>query len=181
VATKHPSTDLPPLCLRKPRHSDLEAVTAIAGDPRTSRYVPTGPLVDPAACQRLLERWVRDWSTTGIGYWLIEHREAGTIIGWGGVRFIEAGGVRVLNMAYRVAFAHWGQGIATHAATRALATAGQKHPGIAVVARTSPENLASERTALKAGLHHVGTDQYGWHVLADRPIDAAILNALPPP
>ena len=168
------------ITLREPLRSDLEAVAAIVGDPRTSRYIPAGTLADLDACDRLLRRWIHDWEERRIGYWVIEQRSSREILGWGGVRFIEAGNVELLNMAYRVAFDYWGQSIATQAVTRACTIAKKRHPGVAVIARTAPENTASERTALRAGLYHVGRDRWGWNVLADRGVDAAILNDLAP-
>jgi RimJ/RimL family protein N-acetyltransferase len=168
------------LRLREPLRSDLVAVAEIAGDPRTSRYVPGGAVTDRDACDHLLRRWINDWATERIGYWLVEHRGAEAVIGWGGVRFVEAGELRLLNMAYRVALPYWGRGIATYVAERARAIAGERFPEIPVIARTAPENGASERRALKAGLQHVGCDRRGWYVLADRPIDVVVLNELPP-
>ena len=49
-----------------------------------------------------------------------------------------------------------------------------------VMARMQPTNLASERTALAAGLQRVGHDPWGRIVLADRRLDDTLLAALPP-
>lgn len=164
---------------RAPRESDLEAVLAIHADPRTNRHNPAGPLPGRAAAQNLLATWLGDWRTSAIGYWAIERRPDGEVVGFVGVRRIQFAAGELFNLYYRLAPAAWGQGIATRFAREAVACAHEGWPEVPVMARMQPTNTASQRTALAAGLERVGHDRWGRIVLADRPLQETVLDLLP--
>ncbi len=94
------------LCLRQPRSVDVDAIAAIAGDPRTSEHIPAGALT-VVASRGLVRDWIEDWASDAVGYWVVEEPNSGAVIGWGGVRFVAAADVRLLNLAYRFARSHW--------------------------------------------------------------------------
>jgi ribosomal-protein-alanine N-acetyltransferase len=167
------------LTLRPPAPDDLEEVFRIHADPRANTHNPAGPMPDREAARVRLETWLADWNDHGIGYWVITEpsAEAPHVLGFAGVRVIEARGRELLNLYYRLEPEAWGQGIASALARHAV---GQAHER-PVLARMQPGHVGSERTALAAGLRHVGRDPWGRIVLADRPLDAATLAALPPP
>jgi RimJ/RimL family protein N-acetyltransferase len=153
---------------------------AIHGDPRTNEHNPAGPLTDVAAGREMLADWLEDWRRRGVGYWALEDESNQRVVGFAGIRAIRAAGVELFNLYYRLAPEAWGRGIAGAAARAAVAWAHRDWPEVAVIARMQPGHVASERTALHAGLQRAGRDPWGRTVLADRAIAAPTLASLPP-
>ena len=164
---------------RPPRASDVDAVLAIHADPATNSHNPAGPMPDLAAAGRLLSTWLDDWLTHRIGYRVLEREDDGTVVGFVGVRRLTVAGRPLFNLYYRLAPVAWGQGIAGRQAAAAVAEANRRWAQIPVMARAQPSNLASQRIARAAGLDAVGHDPDGRVVLADRPLEAELLEALP--
>lgn len=54
------------LGLRPPRSLDVEAIAAIAGDARTSQYIPAGALTLEAS-RELVQAWMDDWARDAVG------------------------------------------------------------------------------------------------------------------
>jgi RimJ/RimL family protein N-acetyltransferase len=74
------------------------------------------------------------------------------VVGFSGVRHETWLSRPVLNLYYRFAADSWGRGYASEVARHAVVWAAANHPGIPVLARTKPDNIASQRTAEAAGL-----------------------------
>jgi RimJ/RimL family protein N-acetyltransferase len=141
------------LLLRRIQESDLDAVFTLHGDPETNRFNPSGPLRSVDAARELLELWLGDWAHRGMGYWLVERRDApGTVVGLGGVRHKELEGQKVLNLAYRFSPQSWGSGYATEVARVSLALARKHIPDVPVVAIINLENVPSLRVAERLGM-----------------------------
>lgn len=62
----------------------------------------------------------------------------------------------VVNLFYRFDPAVWGSGLASEAASAVIAWAARNIPDRALIARIRPENVASQRVAIHAGLAHAG-------------------------
>lgn len=169
--------------VRPPRPDDLDALVALHSDPATNRYNPSGPLRGRAEGAAMLENWLDDWRRFHIGYWTIlinpDEPDITDVVGFGGVRYLNAGRDRVFNLYYRFAPQHWGRGWASAVARRAADFARRVDPDTPVVARMQPDHGASRRVAEKAGLHLVGHDRDDRLVLADRPLPGSLLDALP--
>jgi RimJ/RimL family protein N-acetyltransferase len=101
------------------------------------------------------------------------------MIGLGGVRARKAGSTTYFNLYYRLVPEVWRQGIATAVAKQAIALAHETAPEYPVVARMRASNVASERTALAAGLTRAGHDSQGRLVFADRALYPSLLELLP--
>ena len=101
------------------------------------------------------------------------------MIGLGGVRARQAGSTPYFNLYYRLVPEVWRQGIATAVAKRAIALAHETAPDYPVIARMRANNIASERTALAAGLIRAGHDSQGRLVFADRALYPSLLELLP--
>jgi RimJ/RimL family protein N-acetyltransferase len=87
------------------------------------------------------------------------------VVGFTGVRLMPLAGRIVLNLAYRYRPEVWGRGYATEGARAAVEAAALALPDVPVVAKTTPGNVGSQRTALAAGLvRHEALDQQrdGW-------------------
>ncbi|GAA3509085.1 GNAT family N-acetyltransferase [Georgenia daeguensis] len=168
------------LLVRRPSPDDLDVVFRVHADPRTNVHNPAGPPADLGAAAAHLEGWLEHWRQHGFGYWTVQlaaGREAqrpGELVGFAGLRHDVWLGRPVLNLYYRLAPEHWGHGYATELARFALGSARRMRPDLLVVARTRPDNVASQRTALAAGMVRrpdLEVDDEAGHVvvLASRP------------
>jgi len=140
------------LILRQPRSDDGPAMFAVHGDPATNRYNPAGPDPDRAASEETLRCWLRQWEDDGYGYWAVTPLEGGTVLGFGGIMRLTWRDRDVLNLYYRLTPDAWGRGYATEVARTAVRLARSYVPRLPVIARTRPANIASIRTAERAGL-----------------------------
>lgn len=137
--------------MRRPTADDLDDVFRIHGDPRTNRFNPAGPDADTDASRARLAGWLAHWAEHGFGYWAVESDD-GAVIGFCGVRLETWLGRPVLNLYYRFAPEVWGRGVASAVAAHAVAEARGHSPGRPVLAYTTEDNEASQRTALAASL-----------------------------
>jgi RimJ/RimL family protein N-acetyltransferase len=140
----------PRLTLRRPTAADTDLIHAVTGDPLACVHNPSDLLRDRAEAADLFARWDSHWERFGFGYWVVRHR--GTGAGFCGLKVMALRERTVLNLFYRLAPATWGRGLATEAATAVVRWAAAHHPEHPVVARIRPENVASQRVAVRAGL-----------------------------
>lgn len=138
------------LVLRRPRHADVQAILDIHRDPLACAHNPSDALATRAEAEELLGRWDEHWRRHGFGYWVV--REAGLPLGFCGLKVMRLRDEPVLNLFYRFAPAHWGRGVASEAASTIVRWAATRRPGQRVIARVRPENVASARVAVRAGL-----------------------------
>jgi RimJ/RimL family protein N-acetyltransferase len=143
------------LSVRRPSFEDLDSVFAVHGDARTNVHNPAGPDRDrDASCARF-RGWLDHWNEHGFGYWVVELLDGDhdpTVVGFTGVQHAVWLGRPVLNLYYRYGADHWGHGYATTGARHAIAWAAEHLPSLPVLACTTLENIASQRTAVAAGL-----------------------------
>jgi len=140
------------LTLRRLHIGDGPAMFAVHGDPLTNRHNPAGPDPDLATSEATLRGWLRRWEDDGYGYWAVGRVGTEVIIGFGGVRRLTWRDRDVLNLYYRLTPDVWGQGYATEVARTAVGLAQAYLPHLPVIARTRLDNIASQRTAERAGL-----------------------------
>ncbi|MEV4702672.1 GNAT family N-acetyltransferase [Actinoplanes sp. NPDC049316] len=148
------------LALRRPAPSDLDVIFEIHSNPECCRHNPSDLLTDREEAKRLFLRWDDHWRRHSFGYWVVAARDgesvagadAGTTIGFCGLKFVRFREREVLNLFYRLDPAHWGGGLATEAAGAVVRWAGEHLPEWPILARVRPENLASQTVAQRAGL-----------------------------
>jgi RimJ/RimL family protein N-acetyltransferase len=140
------------LALRRPVPSDVDAIFAIHHDPRASAHNPSDALATRGEAEALFSRWDEHWRVHGYGYWVVRDRESPDVLGFCGLKNMRLHDRRVLNLFYRLAPSAWGQGIASEAATAAVDWARTHLPDEPIIARVRPDNVASARVALRAGL-----------------------------
>ena len=148
------------LALRRPAPTDIDAIFEIHHNPEACWHNPSDLVADREDAKRLLTRWDDHWRRHNFGYWVVTARDANTVagvrggatVGFCGLRFVRFRDREVLNLFYRLDPAHWGAGLATEAATAVVRWAGEQLPEWPILARVRPENLASQRVAVRAGL-----------------------------
>lgn len=151
-ANHHPRVHTARLRLGVPTLSDTAAILGIAGDPRAVEHNPADLITDIVAAEELVSRWVRHWDERGFGYWCVREAGRASVVGYCGLKSMSARGRPVLNLIYRFTPDVWGRGYATEAARAAVTWAIAAHPEATILARVRPDNQASQRVALKAGL-----------------------------
>ena len=154
--------DTPRLRLRRLRASDEPSLVTLDRDPEVMRYVgsPAGVRSPDETTARVRQRILE--SDRGdhepLGFWRVETREDAVFLGVAAL--IRMPDEQDVEVAYRLARAAWGRGIATEAAG-ALVAHGLRTVGLPrLVAVTYPENRASQGVLDKLGFERRGLAEY---------------------
>ena len=129
------------LVLRRVSAEDLGEIATLSADARVMHSL-AGTLSDEQS-RAWLERQLRHWDEHGYGRFVV--RREGAFVGLVGLSRTDydAGVVPGIEIAWRLAFEHWGRGYATEAA-RAVLHDGATRLGIRdVIAVTTPANARS--------------------------------------
>lgn len=142
------------LLLRRWRPEDLEPFASQNADPRVMEHFPA-PLAreeSDAAAARI----EKHFDDRGFGMWAVEIPGVAPFAGLLGLavpRF-EAPFTPCVEIGWRLAAEHWGQGYATEGARAALAFAFESLQLDEVVSFTVPDNVRSRRVMEKLGMTH---------------------------
>jgi ribosomal-protein-alanine N-acetyltransferase len=142
--------ETPRLRLRPLVPGDLDRLTAIWTDPEVARLLVTRPKDRAEVAERLagLIELAR-----GFGMWGVELRATGELIGrCGFYPWAPGGAAPEPELAYLLARAHWGRGLASEAARAALDALFRRVDPARVVALVRPEHAASRRVLEKLGM-----------------------------
>ncbi|NLF03364.1 MAG: GNAT family N-acetyltransferase [Anaerolineales bacterium] len=142
--------ETPRLLLRHQRAEDIPALVALWCDPEVTRYMG-GPR-QPARLREEFERVLVEGPEPYDLYPVVE-KESGAVIGYCGLLDKEIEGVVEIELVYVLARAHWGRGYASEIARALVADACGRQGLVRLVSLIEPGNIASERVALKAGMH----------------------------
>jgi [ribosomal protein S5]-alanine N-acetyltransferase len=137
---------------------DAEPLHELWGDAEAMRFLPGGGKVSVADTRRRLEA-IREHDADGWGFWALDDRESGTLVGGAGLFPLGWEGPEI-ELAYHILPSAWGRGYATEAAAALLAAAWRETDLDHVVAVTMPDNAASRRVMEKLGMAFEGTASY---------------------
>jgi len=140
------------LSLRRPAPADVDAIFSINSDQRACAYNPSDMLATRDEAQQLFLRWDAHWLRFGFGYWVVRRRDSATPIGFCGIKVVQLNESDVANLFYRFDPAAWGNGLASEAASAVTGWVAQNISERALIARIRPQNVASQRVAINAGL-----------------------------
>lgn len=140
----------PRLFARRIEPADAAAMHVVYGDAEAMRWVGDGKPLDLLQCEQWIEVTRRNYATRGYGMFALADRASGSVAGFCGL--VHPGGQVEAELKYALRRACWGQGIATEAATAMLAAAASCFGLARVIATAAPENIASHRVLLKAGM-----------------------------
>ncbi len=141
------------LLLRHQTADDLDSLYALYCDPDITRYIPDAPRSYAEARQEL------EWHQHGhprhpeLGLWATVHKESGQFIGRCGLLSWTIDGVDEVEVAYTIAKAYWGQGLATEAAQAIRDYAFGPLGFSRLVCLIDPANAPSARVAKKMGMY----------------------------
>ena len=133
------------LILREPRLSDLDAMIAFGESDRT-RFV--GGKVAPWQSWNILNAAIGHWITRGFGWWTIEDKASGAVLGRTGIG--HAIDFPEPELGWVVHDGFEGRGIAFEAATAARDQAWKMGLG-PLISLIAPENLRSRKLAERLG------------------------------
>ena len=140
------------LVLRHLLPNDLDNLFVLYRDPEIRQYFPEGTLTYEETQEEL------EWFLNGhpdrpeLGLWATVYKETGQFIGRCGLLPWTIEGRAEVEVAYLLAKAYWGQGLATEAA-RAIADHAFEQLGLTrLICMMYPENQASAKVAQNIGM-----------------------------
>jgi ribosomal-protein-alanine N-acetyltransferase len=129
---------------------DLEVMLGLYSDPEVVRWVGNGEPFDRSLCEKWIGITRADYAKLGYGMFALVERQSGDVIGFAGLVHLYS--QADVELKYALRRDRWGQGFATEAAS-ALLMYGANQFGLSyVIATTAPENEASHRVLLRAGM-----------------------------
>lgn len=145
------------LLLREFRREDFDAFAGHLADPVSAAHLtPT----DRQTAWRIFSSCAGLWLIHGAGWWAVEDRRTGQLVGNVGAFFREES--PVMELGWNTYRAFWGQGFANEAAAAALHYALEVRGEPKVRALISAANESSLRVASRLGLtHEADTEIYG--------------------
>jgi RimJ/RimL family protein N-acetyltransferase len=137
------------LHLRRPELRDFEAYAALCADPEVMRFIGEGVPQSRRRAWQAFTGMLGHWAVRGYGQFAVESKATGAFLGRVGL--YEPDPWPGIEIAWALARAHWGSGIAPEAATavRDWAFGTLKLPRLVSV--IIPENRPSIRVAEKIG------------------------------
>ncbi|MDP9325652.1 MAG: GNAT family N-acetyltransferase [Candidatus Dormibacteraeota bacterium] len=150
------------LRLRLPTAADGGVFGVITEDEQVQRYI-TGAAQPPHVKYAWIERFVRCWRELGFERWLVESREDGRLIGYGGLHYLDGG--PEIEVGYGLVPSEWGKGYATEVARAAVGWGFEVLGLDRIVAVAYPANLPSQHVMEKLGMTYVGKGHWYGHDL----------------
>jgi RimJ/RimL family protein N-acetyltransferase len=139
------------LVLRPWRDSDRPPFAALNADPRVMEHFPATNTREES--DGAFDRIVAKMAAQKFGLWAVEVPSVAPFIGFVGLNPADALlGRPVLEIGWRLAFAHWGRGYATEGARASLAHAFDALDQDEIVSFTTTANLRSRHVMEKLGL-----------------------------
>jgi ribosomal-protein-alanine N-acetyltransferase len=162
------------LILRQFTWDDLDAIAAILADQQGMKYIGDGAPKTRQQVQDWMTRWIEDgvygWSAQTLqrvpqlwravernahfSMWATLDRASGELIGRCGLLAWNLDGHLEVEVGYHLARSHWGRGLATEAARAVRDYAIDRLGFDRLICLIRPDNLASQRVALKIGMRH---------------------------
>ncbi len=153
------------LVLRRWRDKDKPAFASMNADTRVMEYFPD--LYTQERSDWMVDECNRRLDIDGFTFWAVDRKDRDEFIGFVGLNSFDAElpFCPCVEVGWRIAYEHWGNGFATEAAQKCLAL-GFNHFGLSrIVSFTSLANSRSRRVMEKIGM--VNTDNNFMHPKVD--------------
>ena len=144
--------ETPRLRLRDWRDADLAPFAAMNADPDVMRFFPS--VLTREESDEGVGRIKLSFDARGWGFWAAEHKADRKFIGFIGLNVPTwaAHFTPCVDVGWRLARSHWGQGLATEGARAALAFGFRELALNEVVSITVPDNAPSRNVMSKLGM-----------------------------
>jgi RimJ/RimL family protein N-acetyltransferase len=147
------------LVMRPWRQQDRAAFAALTADPRVMEWFPA--LMTSAESDALVDRIEMQFRETGWGLWAVEIPGADPFIGFVGLNPSDSTlGYPSVEIGWRLAAEHWGNGYAPEAALEALRFGFEELHLDEIVSFTSVGNAKSRRVMTKIGMTRNPEDDF---------------------
>jgi RimJ/RimL family protein N-acetyltransferase len=152
------------LCLRRWRDADRDAFAAMNSDARVMQFFAS--CLDRNESDAMVDRIEEHFGNRGFGLWAVEVPGVAPFVGFAGLSVLTAPPFAArrctpcVEVGWRLAFEHWGQGYATEAARLALGHAFGVLALSEVVSFTSEINLRSRAVMERLGMHRDPADDF---------------------
>lgn len=155
-----PEIHTPRLLLRQWRDGDAADLAALNADPRVMEHLPAA--LTRAESDARLAALRRHFVERGFGLWAVEVPGVAACIGYVGLVYphLPPPFVPEVEVGWRLAAAHWGEGYATEGARAALAVGFGRLDLERVVSITVPANARSRRVMEKLGMIRAPEDDF---------------------
>jgi RimJ/RimL family protein N-acetyltransferase len=143
------------LILRRPVPEDVGRLAEMNADPDVMKYIGDGRVRTFQQTAAGIQRAISDWDEHGYGLFSMNRRDTGDYVGW--VTLAEPAFLPevlpAVEIGWRLARRHWGQGFATEGAREVLRFGFESCGLDEIVSIRHIENDASRRVMEKLGLH----------------------------
>jgi RimJ/RimL family protein N-acetyltransferase len=168
----------PRLILRPWQSTDREPFAQLNADPRVMTYMPRR--LTHELSNALVDRLEAHFVEHDFGLWAVELRQTGKFMGFIGLQrttFV-APFTPCVEISWRLAAAHWGQGYATEGARAALSYGFEVLQLPEIVSFTTRENQRSRRVMEKLGLCYCPQEDFNHPLLPGNPLAPHVLYRL---
>ncbi|MFJ2720806.1 GNAT family N-acetyltransferase [Streptomyces sp. NPDC087437] len=147
--------ETPRLLLRRWREEDVVPLTAVNADPEVMRWIGDGSVRNEQQTRGGIEAMEREWEAQGFGLFAVEVRATGELAGFTDLSIPDfmPEVLPAVEVGWRLGRAHWGQGLATEAATASVRFGIEERGLERIVSIAQVGNDASERIMAKLGMH----------------------------
>lgn len=169
------------LILRTWRESDLEPFAALNADPAVMEHFAR-PL-DRAESDAFVARIRAHFDREGFGFWAVEAPGVAPLVGLVGLArpSFQAPFTPCVEVGWRLARAHWGQGYATEAARAAIRDGFDRLGLDEIVAFTVPGNTRSRAVMERLGMTRSAADDFDHPMLPEgHPLRRHVLYRIRP-
>lgn len=165
--TRSETIATPRLLLRPWRDGDLAPFAAMGTDPRVMEFLPKR--LTRSESDALAARIRGHFDTHGYGLWAVEIPGSAEFIGFVGLSIptFEAPFTPCVEIGWRLAADHWGQGYATEAAREALDFGFQRLGLAEIVSFTVPANRRSRAVMERLGMTYSRADDFDHPLLPE--------------
>ena len=155
------------LLLRAWRPEDHEPFAALNADPRVMEFLPAA--LPRAQSDALARRCAAHFDAHGFGPWAVEVPGVAPFVGFVGlvVPAFTAHFTPAIEIGWRLAAEHWGQGYATEAAVASARHAFSVVGAYELVSFTTPGNARSRAVMQRIGMTHDPADDFEHPRLAE--------------
>jgi len=163
ITRSAPTLETEHLVLRAFRRDDLDAHAATLGDPAIMRYLGGKPTSREDSWRKLMMA-VGQWPLLGFGFWAVETKADGRMVGQAGLCDFERGLEPDISGAPEMGWIFdrsvHGQGFAAEACRAVIEWADRELAPELIWAIISPDNAASLKLAERLGFERVGDNVY---------------------
>ena len=170
----------PRLRVRSWRDDDFEAYAAMMADPRVMEFYPSVLSREESRARFALGQ--ARMAEHGYGFWAVEVIGGAPFIGLVGLANpdFSAPFLPAVEVGWRLAAPHWGQGYATEAARAVLAYGFERLALSEIVAFTTVANVRSRRVMDKLGMRRLPDEDFLHPQIPDgHPLQPHVLYRLP--